>query len=524
MSQESSKPDSNCLQVDLSGQRLGDFQLLRRLGRGAMAEVYLAEQNSLGRRVAVKVLKPSLAGDSTYLARFQREAQAAAALVHANIVQIYEVGHRDAYHYIAQEYVEGQNLREWIGRHGPPEPTVALSIMLQTAAALAKAGEQGIVHRDIKPENILLTRSGEAKVADFGLARFAREESLDLTQVGVTLGTPLYMSPEQVEGRTLDPRSDIYSLGVTYYHMLVGTPPFLGETALGVAVQHLKKQPKPLDELRPDLPPAFSRIVHRMLAKEPAGRYSSALELLRELRRLQQDLFADSWPEDLPGCDLFATGLAGQSGPSITRQLEQSMQAVAVSSAAAPRRRRWLWMFACAASFAVGLTLAGFTAGAGILPTKTSTRFASRQPTALAQIYLACQLGTEEAWKSVEKYYPTSVSLVRRAKQQLARLYLRESRYDEALAIFEQFASAGPSEEYRAFGLAGKAAILTLRKQYRESASVMETLWPIRDRLRDAQMQQLVQTVLRKNRAEVGPNPSHAEWQKWLDDRFGEPD
>jgi tRNA A-37 threonylcarbamoyl transferase component Bud32 len=524
MSQESSKPDSNAPQVDLSGQRLGDFQLLRRLGRGAMAEVYLAEQSSLGRRVAIKVLKPDLAGDSTYLARFQREAQAAAALVHANIVQIYEVGQRDAYHYIAQEYVEGQNLREWIARNGPPEPAVALSIMLQAAAALAKAGEQGIVHRDIKPENILLTRSGEVKVADFGLARFAREESLDLTQVGVTLGTPLYMSPEQVEGRTLDPRSDIYSLGVTYYHMLVGTPPFLGETALGVAVQHLKKEPKALDELRPDLPPAFSRVVHKMLAKEPAARYPSALELLRELRRLQQELFADTWPEDLPGCDLFVTGLTGQSGPSITRQLEQSMQAAAVCSAATSPRRPWLWALAYAASFAAGLVLARFTAGAPLLPTKPASRFVSRQPTPLAQIYLACQLGTEDAWQSVEKYYPSNHSLVRRAKQQLARLYLRESRYDEALAIFEQFASTGPSDEYRVFGLAGKAAILTLRKQYHDSARVLETLWPMRDKLRDLQMQQLVQTVLKKNRAEVGPNPSHAEWQKWLDDRFGEPE
>jgi tetratricopeptide (TPR) repeat protein len=124
----------------------------------------------------------------------------------------------------------------------------------------------------------------------------------------------------------------------------------------------------------------------------------------------------------------------------------------------------------------------------------------------------------------VEKYYPGSTGLVRRAKQQLARLYLRESRYDEALAIFSHFASAGPNDEYRAFGLAGKAAILTLRKQYRESADVFETLWPIRDKLRDAQMQQLMQTVLKKNRAEVGPNQSNAEWQKWLDDRFGEPD
>ena len=213
-----------------------------------MAEVYLAEQERLKRRVAVKILRPELAGDRVYLQRFQLEAQAAASLVHANIVQIYEVGCVDQLHYIAQEYVQGQNLRDYVARHGPPDLPHALSIMRQVAAALAKAAEQGVVHRDIKPENIMLTASGEVKVADFGLARLTREGAAnDLTQIGITLGTPLYMSPEQVEGKPLDPRSDIYSLGVTCYHMLAGVPPFAGETALGVAVQHLKTRPQPLE-------------------------------------------------------------------------------------------------------------------------------------------------------------------------------------------------------------------------------------------------------------------------------------
>ena len=262
---------------DLSGRRLGDFQLLRRLGRGAMAEVYLAEQDRLKRRVAVKILKPELAGDRTYLQRFELEAQAAASLVHANIVQIYEVGCVDKLHYIAQEYVQGQNLRDYLARHGPPDLSHALSIMRQVASALAKAAEQGVVHRDIKPENIMLTAGGEVKVADFGLARLTREGTAnDLTQVGITLGTPLYMSPEQVEGKALDPRSDLYSLGVTCYQMLSGSPPFTGETALGVAVQHLKSRPQPLEAIRPDLPASLCRIVHRMLAKLPAERFASA--------------------------------------------------------------------------------------------------------------------------------------------------------------------------------------------------------------------------------------------------------
>lgn len=512
--------------ADLSGQALGDFHVLRRLGRGAMAEVYLAEQQSLGRRVALKVLKPELAGDKTYLARFQREAQAAASLVHANIVQIYEVGHQGPYHYIAQEYVEGLSLREWIVRNGPPDLARALSVLRQTTAALAKAAQQGIVHRDIKPENILLTRAGEVKVADFGLARFAREDAaLGLTQVGITLGTPLYMSPEQVEGKPLDPRSDIYSLGVTCYHMLAGTPPFQGETALSVAVQHLKRDPPALEQLRPDLPPALSRIIHRMLAKDPANRFESAAELSRQLRRIQQEHFADGWPEDLPGFDSEPLNLPAASDANMTRQLDGLMKTLAATTATPRRRGLWFWLPASAASFVAGLLLARLVIGSSpLLPEGPPLGIVARQPTALAQIYLASQLGTEDAWRSVEKYYPASAPLVRRAKQQLARIYLREGRHRDAMDLFEQFAVEGPGEEFRAFGLAGKAAILTLQGRYRESAETMETLWPIHDKLRDGQMQQLVSTVLKKNRSEIGPNPSNEQWQQWLDQNFGQPE
>ena len=525
MSLEDSRSDSTSAPADLSGQVLGHFQLLRRLGRGAMAEVYLAEQRSLDRRVAVKILKPELAGDQTYLARFQREAQAAASLVHANIVQIYEVGHVGSFHYIAQEYVEGQSLREWIARNGPPDLARALSVLRQAAAALAKAGLQGIVHRDIKPENILLTRAGEVKVADFGLAHFAHGDNAQgLTQVGITLGTPLYMSPEQVEGKPLDPRSDIYSLGVTCYHMLSGSPPFHGETALAVAVQHLKREPQPLEELRPDLAPALCRMIHKMLAKDPAERWQSAAELLRALRRLQQEHFAEGWPEELPGWDSIPIAVPDQSDFNLTRQLDGLAKTMAMANTG-QKRRWWLWLTASAAAFVVGLGLARLINGsAPLVPRGMAGGFVSRQPTPLAQVYLAAQLGTEEAWRSVEKYYPASTPLVRRAKQQLARIYLREGRHADAMAIFEEFASGGPGEEYRAFGLAGKAAILTLQNRYRESAEVLETLWPIRDKLRDAQMQQLVHTVLKKNRSEIGPNPSNQQWQQWLDQSFGQPE
>jgi len=237
-----SQPASSAAEdADLAGRTLGDFKLLRRLGRGAMAEVYLAEQQSLRRQVALKVLKRGLAADVNYVQRFQNEARAAAALVHAHIVQIYEVGCADGIHYIAQEYVQGMNLREWMQRRGSPDVRLAVGVMRQTVAALHKAAQAGIVHRDIKPENIMLSQAGEVKVADFGLARIAREDDmLHLTQVGITMGTPLYMSPEQVEGKPLDSRSDLYSFGVTCYHLLAGKPPFTGETALAVGARHGK--------------------------------------------------------------------------------------------------------------------------------------------------------------------------------------------------------------------------------------------------------------------------------------------
>ncbi len=222
----------------LVGKTLKDYYVLRRLGQGAMAEVYLAQQLSLGRQVALKVLNAELARDPVYVERFHHEARAAAALVHAGIVQIYEVGQGDAgqgvgSHYIAQEYVPGRNLGEVIRSRGRLEPALALDILRQVTAALAKAASEGIVHRDIKPENIMLARSGEVKVADFGLARVQGDGGVNLTQIGVTMGTPLYMSPEQIEGRELDSRSDIYSLGVTAYHMLAGAAPHGRDSAGG---------------------------------------------------------------------------------------------------------------------------------------------------------------------------------------------------------------------------------------------------------------------------------------------------
>jgi len=517
-----SNPTPDTLADDLSGKEVGGFRILRRLGSGAMADVYLAEQRSLKRQVAIKVLKRHLASDETFVRRFQREAEAAASLVHANIVQIYEVGHIDQTYYIAQEYVQGLNLRQWLERNGSPDLRLALVVMRQVAAALAKAGQRGIVHRDIKPENIMLTRTGEVKVADFGLARVSGPgDQTHLTEVGMTMGTPMYMSPEQVEGRPLDPRSDIYSLGVTCYQMLAGRPPFSGDTALSVALQHLKRQAEPLENHRPDLPAPLCRVVHKMLAKSPDHRLQSAAELLRELHRVQVAHLGDAWPEELPGLELDAPVATAIAKNEATRQLEDVMK---TSSRVAIDRPRWgLWIFAGIVTLALGAVIAFFTARERplLVEVEPSPPPIPRQETAVRQWYFASLVGTPEAWRSVILYFPTQTYWVNRAKQQLAMIYLREEDNDRALEIFQELASLDDTEaDLRAFGLAGESAILTMQGEYRKSAAIIDRLLPSIEKL-DPRMRQMVSYAMRTNRAKLG-GPTPSEWQKWLKQHFPE--
>ncbi len=277
---------------DLTGRTLADFKVERLLGHGGMGEVYLARQLSLDRPVALKVLRPELLNNPTYMARFESEAWAAAKLNHPNIVHIYTLGGVDEIKFIAMEYVQGTNLREYLAKKGVPELPLALSIMRQAGLAVGAAGEVGLIHRDIKPENLLLTKKGQVKVADFGLCRGPDADKLHLTQPGMTLGTPMYMSPEQVQGHTLDPRSDLYSLGVTFYHMLAGFAPFHAETPVALALKHVREQPIHLAVHRPDIPKDLADLVMKLIAKDPADRYQSAGEMLRDLSRIREKIQA----------------------------------------------------------------------------------------------------------------------------------------------------------------------------------------------------------------------------------------
>ena len=278
--------------VDLTGKTVGDYQVLRKLGQGGMGAVYLARQVSLKREVALKFLRKDLAENVVALKRFQAEAEVVARVTHANIVQVFAVGEYDGQKYMALEYVEGRNLRDYLERKGPPDLPVAISILRQVAAALQRASEIGIVHRDIKPENIMITRKVEVKVADFGLSRYfgGDGQALNLTQSGMTLGTPLYMSPEQVQGKPVDHRSDIYSFGITAYHLLAGQPPFRGKTPFDVAIQHVQNQPQPLSETRPDLPVALCELVHKLMAKRPEDRYQTSRDIIRDLVKVQKGI------------------------------------------------------------------------------------------------------------------------------------------------------------------------------------------------------------------------------------------
>ena len=262
----------------LLGER---YRLLERIGGGGMAEVYLAEDVLLTRRVAVKILRSQFTCDDDFITRFRQEAKAAARLSHPNIVSIFDVGCEADMHYIVMEYVAGETLKDLIKRDGALTPLLAAEIAVQVAAALKHAHENNIVHCDIKPHNILLSRDGLAKVTDFGIARAVSSQTT--TQVVGVQGSVQYLSPEQARGYGVDAQSDIYSLGVVLYEMLSGAPPFDGPSAISIAMKHLQEEPRPLDEAAPATPPALTTLVKKAMAKNPQERYVTSQTLLQAL-------------------------------------------------------------------------------------------------------------------------------------------------------------------------------------------------------------------------------------------------
>ena len=294
----------------------GRYELHRRLGRGGMAEVYLARDQLLDRAVAVKVLFPALATDPGFVERFRREAQSAAGLNHPNIVGVYDWGEANGTYFIVMEYVEGESLAELIQAQGRVDPDRSAEIASDIAAALGFAHRNGgVIHRDVKPGNVLITPEGTVKVADFGIARAISDTSdQNLTKTGSVMGTATYFSPEQARGAGVDPRSDVYSLGCVIYEMVTGRPPFQGDNAVAIAYKHVQEAPVSPRLVDPAIPDTLEAIILKCLAKNPANRYPSAQDLRADLTRYLQGARIMAEPVMAQAGDPDATSLMAPTG------------------------------------------------------------------------------------------------------------------------------------------------------------------------------------------------------------------
>ncbi len=472
-----------------------------------MADVYLARQlEPLERNVALKVLKPELAKDESYVRRFHREAQSAATVVQANIVQIYDVRKVDGLHFIAQEYVRGRNLRQYLDRHGAVEPVMAITVLRQCSLALQKAAEFSVIHRDIKPENIMLSTSGEVKVTDFGLARINNDASQQaLTQVGITMGTPLYMSPEQVEGRSLDARSDIYSLGVTAYHMLAGYPPFDGDNALAIAVKQVKDDAKPLHRIRPDVPHELCDIIHRMISKDPNARPQSPTQLLKEIRKVKIDVDED-WDvliDKLSESDseiIHHQSTISHSKLAATQQLQSVMKGNVKSWWRNPATLFGLASTAVLA-LSLGILLAMYRPPLSPLDVGQVTVSAVPRESTVQQQHRAAYLGAHSlgpdeqdkevaCWQAVLDYFPLGDEVGEntfntrlyhcRAKARMGEVFLTQQKLAQAGRIYQELEDCDDiSPHFRVTGIAGRAVVLDLTPE-KEFGGIQEKTDEIR--------------------------------------------
>jgi serine/threonine-protein kinase len=308
----------------------GRYRVIERLGSGGMADVYCAEDEQLGRRVALKLLYGHLAENVSFVERFRREASSAAGLQHPNIVSIFDRGEWDGTYYIAMELISGRTLKDVIRERGPAPPDAAVDIVLQILRAARFAHQRGVVHRDIKPHNVLIDEEGRVKVADFGIARAGAS---DMTETGSVMGTAQYLSPEQAQGRPVDARSDLYSIGIVLYEMLTGSVPFDAESPVTVALKQVSEPPVPPRERNPAVPAALDAVVLRALEKDPARRYATADAFIEAL------LAARSAPDEV-------VVTAAPPPPPMEELLEEDDER---------GRRWWLWLLALLALAAIAL-------------------------------------------------------------------------------------------------------------------------------------------------------------------------
>jgi beta-lactam-binding protein with PASTA domain/tRNA A-37 threonylcarbamoyl transferase component Bud32 len=336
----------------------GRYRIVRRLGAGGMANVYMAEDEELDRPVAIKILNDRYANDELFVERFRREARSAAALSHPNIVSIYDRGEAEGTYYIAMEVIDGASLKELIRQNGRLRPAQAIAYTRQILSALRFAHKNGIVHRDIKPHNILIGAEERLKVTDFGIARAGASQ---MTEAGSIMGTAHYLSPEQARGAQVTAASDLYSVGVVLYEMLTGDVPFTGDTPVEIAMKHLNDAPRPPSARVPGIPADLDRIVMRALAKDPQDRYRSAEELDSDLARVEAGL-----PIARETTDAATAILAGTAATAATQTLRRPPQAPPAPPrrpppydpyARPPRRKRSIipWIFVALLLTAAGI-------------------------------------------------------------------------------------------------------------------------------------------------------------------------
>ena len=367
----------------------GRYKIIRKLGAGGMADVYLAEDQELGRRVAIKILNDRHAADDQFIERFRREAKNAAGLSHPNIVSIYDRGEAEGTYYIAMEYLDGRSLKELIVARGSAPVRTSVEYTRQILAALSAAHRQGIVHRDIKPHNVLVGPEGRLKVTDFGIARSGASQ---MTEVGSIIGTAQYLSPEQARGSQVDQTSDVYSVGVVLYELLTGQVPFTGDTPLEIAMKHLSEIPKPPSELRSDVPHDLDMVVLRALAKDPSERYQSAEEMDADLDRILQGLPVGEETASAATAVLAGSGLIAAAPTSVISRPDQAALTRAVPPGSTPpagyygyegppRRRRPIWPWVLAV-----LLLAAAGAAAWFAYTKIQDQLAASKPVSVPSV------------------------------------------------------------------------------------------------------------------------------------------